>query len=199
MTVFQIAALVYLVLYCGLLIGFRTYLLYKSTELNALKHRKKSGKYGIVDNIFKFCLFLIFVVVLNFVFIENNYKYLVPITLLEKKLLASVGIFLSLSGLFLGFIAQLQMGDSWRLAPNDSETTSLITHSAYKYSRNPIYLGYMISIVGFFLLMPNVLSLVVLVLTFCAIHVKIRLEEQHLISKNGKEYQEYLKRVRRWL
>jgi len=195
----QIAAILYLLFYCTLLIGFRSYLLYKRTGINPLKSRKKSGLEGFIENIFKICFVLIWVVVINFVFIEYNYKLLIPIPYLETAIIGNLGILLSMLGLTFGFISQLQMGDSWRLGLNESETTQLVNHGMYNYSRNPIYLGYLISNIGFFMMMPNAISLCFLALSYVAIEVKIRLEEIHLLQKNGIEYQSYLNTVRRWI
>jgi len=198
MTIFQITALAYLIIYCGILIGLRGFLLYKRTGINPIKSRKKTGIEGYVENVLKFCFILIVVVILNFVFIENNYSLLIPITYLETSLIAYTGMALSMIGLVFGFVSQLQMGDSWRLGLNENETTQLIDHGIYKFSRNPIYLGYLISNIGFFMLMPNAISLSILALSYVSIAIKIRLEENHLIKKNGLEYERYLKRVRRW-
>jgi len=198
MTIFQITALAYLIIYSGILIGLRGFLLYKRTGINPIKSRKKTGIEGYVENVLKFCFILIVVVILNFVFIENNYSLLIPITYLETSLIAYTGMALSMIGLVFGFVSQLQMGDSWRLGLNENETTQLIDHGIYKFSRNPIYLGYLISNIGFFMLMPNAISLSILALSYVSIAIKIRLEENHLIKKNGLEYERYLKRVRRW-
>lgn len=199
MSALQIAALVYLFFYCGILIGFRSYLLYKRTGINPLTSRKTNGLEGFVEQIFKVCFFLICVVVINFVFIENNYKLLEPIPYLETTVIGYLGILLSMFGLAIGFISQLQMGDSWRLGFNENETTTLVNRGIYAYSRNPIYLGYLISIIGFFIMMPNAISLCLLILCYVSIEVKVRLEENHLLKKNGIEYQSYLNKVRRWI
>lgn len=199
MTVLQISALIYLTAYCGILVGFSSYLLYKRTGINAIKSRKKEGIEGFVEAVLKVCFVLLFVVVINFVFLKGNYYLLVPISYLKTNLIAHIGIVLSMSGLLFGFIAQLQMGDSWRLGLNESENTNLVDHGIFAYSRNPIYLGYLVSNLGFFMMMPNAVSLCVLSLSYVCLAIKIRLEEVYLIRKNGLEYEKYLTRVRRWV
>ena len=91
------------------------------------------------------------------------------------------------------------MGDSWRLGLNENETISLIKHGLFKYSRNPVYLGILVSNIGFFLLMPNAVSLCFLALSYVSIEVKIRLEENYLLNTKGLAYENYLNRVRRWI
>lgn len=199
MNTVQIAALMYLLLYVFILVGFRGYLLYKRTGINPITSNKKTGLEGFIEKVFMVCFILIVVTVINFVFIENNYKYLIPIEYLDTNVISHIGIYLSALGLIIGFIAQLQMGDSWRLGHSENEKTDLVNRGLYAYSRNPIYLAYLVSCVGFFMMMPNAISLCFLCMNYVAVEVKIRLEEKHLKIKNGTEYMDYLKKVRRWI
>lgn len=199
MTILQISAIAYLLIYFGIIFGFRSYLLYKTTGINAVKSRKRNGLEGFIEKVFMVCTFLTCVVAINYVFIENNYQLLIPITYLESATIGHIGILLSMIGLLFGFISQLQMGDSWRLGLNENEKTKLVYRGFYAYSRNPIYLGYIISVIGFFMMMPNAISLCLLALSYVAIEMKIRLEENYLLKKNGREYQAYLDKVRRWI
>lgn len=199
MTALQIAALFYVIFYCGILLGFRGYLLYKNTGINTIKSRKKTGIEGFVEKVLRVCFVLILVIVINYVFIESNYKLLVPISYLENLTIGYIGIALSMLGLLFGFIAQLQMGDSWRLGLDENEKINLVAQGIYAYSRNPIYLGYLISLVGFFMMMPNAFSLCLLLVSYVAIGIKVRLEENYLLRTKGKEYKRYFDSVRRWM
>ncbi|MEO0341603.1 MAG: isoprenylcysteine carboxylmethyltransferase family protein, partial [Bacteroidota bacterium] len=171
----------------------------KRTGINAVKNINKSGVAGFIEKVFKVCFVMIAVIALNYVFIEQNYSLLIPISYLETKMIGYIGIVLSFTGLLFGFIAQLQMGDAWRLGYNEKEQPSLVDKKLFAYSRNPIYLGIVVSNLGFFLMMPNALSLCFLVLSYVAISIKIRLEEGYLIQSIGQDYKDYLKRVRRWI
>jgi len=91
------------------------------------------------------------------------------------------------------------MRESWRIQINITEDTKLVTHGLYKYSRNPIYLGLLISFLGFFMIAPNALSLCFLILMLSSIGIKIRLEEEHLIRKHPGDFMEYKNNVRRWV
>jgi len=91
------------------------------------------------------------------------------------------------------------MGDSWRLGVNENEKTKLVKHGFFAYSRNPVYLGILISNIGFFMMMPNAVSLCFLTLNYVALNIKIRLEEFQLISKHQDEYESYFNKVRRWI
>lgn len=197
----KIAALVYLIFYYGMLVGYRSFLLYRRTGINPIKKITREGVTGFVENVFGVCFVLISVIVLNYVFIEKNYEfYLVPIPYLEQEILGFIGIPIALIGLLFAFIAQLQMGDSWRLGVNEKlEKTELITKGLYQYSRNPVYFGLLISYIGFFLMMPNALSFCFLVLSYFALEIKIRLEEDHLEKNHAAVFFAYKKKVRRWI
>lgn len=79
-------------------------------------------------------------------------------------------------------------------------TSTIITSGVFGLSRNPIYVGFCIAVPGIGLILNSwwiVLS--VLPLPGLLYYLVIRLEETYLISKFGTEYQDYQRRVRRWL
>ena len=80
------------------------------------------------------------------------------------------------------------------------ESTSLITTGVYKYSRNPMYLGMALIIIGIALLMGS-LSPYIIVPGFIAIieRVFISGEETMLQQKFGHDWIAYREKVRRWL
>ena len=66
-------------------------------------------------------------------------------------------------------------------------------------SRNPIFLGVLIVFAGMFLIIPNAVTLVILISGFIVIQVQVRLEEEFLIKQLGDEYIVYMVNVKRWL
>ena len=111
----------------------------------------------------------------------------------------NAGILLWVVSLMITAIAQIQMGTSWRVGFNTVEKTKLIQDGLYRYSRNPIYAGMLMVLIGLFLVLSNTLSFILLVLGYVLLQITVRLEEAHLLSLYGADYAEYLKRVRRWL
>ncbi len=79
-------------------------------------------------------------------------------------------------------------------------TTALATGGLYKYSRNPIYVGFGITYAGFALAMDSPVALALLFPCLIVIDrfVIVR-EERYLANKFGAEYQAYQGKVRRWL
>ncbi|MET4683765.1 methyltransferase family protein [Brevundimonas faecalis] len=79
-------------------------------------------------------------------------------------------------------------------------TTALATGGLYRYSRNPIYVGFAVTFVGFALAMDSPLALAMLLPCLIVIdRFVIAREEGYLAAKFGAEYQAYKGKVRRWL
>jgi len=79
-------------------------------------------------------------------------------------------------------------------------TTSLVDSGIYRYTRNPMYLGFFLILLGWAVFLSNVLALVVLP-TFVVWMSRFQIspEERVLASLFAKDYVEYRGRVRRWL
>ncbi|AGH80856.1 isoprenylcysteine carboxyl methyltransferase [Psychromonas sp. CNPT3] len=77
----------------------------------------------------------------------------------------------------------------------------LVMEGVFNYSRNPMYLGFVIALFGFSLLMGGAISSFFLVGLFFIITDRwyIAFEEQAMISKFGLQYEEYCHKVRRWI
>jgi protein-S-isoprenylcysteine O-methyltransferase Ste14 len=78
-------------------------------------------------------------------------------------------------------------------------TSSIITNGPYRYSRNPIYLGFAIAGVGIALAF-NTCWMLLSVLAFVLIANKlvIEKEETYLEGKFGEAYLNYQRATRRW-
>jgi len=79
-------------------------------------------------------------------------------------------------------------------------TTTLVTSSIYKISRNPAYLSLVLFYIGLSFIINSIWILILIlpaiysVQKFC-----IEREEKYLESKFGSQYLDYKKQVRRWL
>lgn len=76
----------------------------------------------------------------------------------------------------------------------------LVVSGFYNYVRNPMYAGILLILAGHFLWFGYWSLLIYLVIVFAAFHAFVTLyEEPHLRRRFGAAYEEYLKRVPRWL
>ena len=76
----------------------------------------------------------------------------------------------------------------------------LVTEGPYRVSRNPMYAGLVVVLVGLVLLLQSLSPVVVPLLFAWLLHQRfVRPEERMLDEQFGDAYTEYRRRVRRWL
>lgn len=79
-------------------------------------------------------------------------------------------------------------------------TTALVTSGPYRFTRNPMYLGFTLLYLALALWFGGYWSLLLLPpILLAMIHGVIRREEAYLSRLFGTEYDYYRQRVRRWL
>ncbi len=80
------------------------------------------------------------------------------------------------------------------------QSSSLVLVGIYRYSRNPMYLGFLLLLAAFACYLQSLLALAFLPLFVLYLNqFQIKPEERFLQQKFGKDYQVYLHNVRRWL
>jgi protein-S-isoprenylcysteine O-methyltransferase Ste14 len=81
-----------------------------------------------------------------------------------------------------------------------SESTALVVEGPYRFTRNPIYAGFTLMLIGVALALGAVSSLIAVPLYVAIIHFRFILpEEAHMERAFGEEYLALKRRVRRWL
>lgn len=144
-------------------------------------------------------LSLIPIQIFAFIYSASLYEYLVPVKYLQNISIVLIGVILCVGSLIWTSIAQIQMGNSWRIGLDEKNKTELVNNGLFALSRNPIFLGMLITMIGFFLILPNILSFAVLVGAYLLIQIQVRLEEEFLEKKHGIKYLEFKGKVRRWI
>lgn len=82
--------------------------------------------------------------------------------------------------------------------PHQSE--SLVTKGIYRYTRNPMYLGFLLMLVAWGLFLGSVFAALLLPLFIIYMNrFQILPEERHMRALFGEAYQHYMSQVRRWL
>src|SRR5687768_5384963 len=76
----------------------------------------------------------------------------------------------------------------------------LVTNGLFKYSRNPIYLGFSVTLLGLAMLLGS-LSAFVIVFLFIVVTDRwyIKFEEKKMQEEFGEAYRNYKMNVRRWI
>lgn len=80
-----------------------------------------------------------------------------------------------------------------------TQTTALVTTGVHGFSRNPMYLGLLLLLAGWALLLANAVAVLLLPAFILYINrYQIRPEERILAERFGEDYAAYRKAVRRW-
>jgi protein-S-isoprenylcysteine O-methyltransferase Ste14 len=84
--------------------------------------------------------------------------------------------------------------------PTNLPSKTIVASGPYRFTRNPIYLGMMVSLIGLAIAFDSVWSLAALVVFFLVIRYGVvAREEAYLAQKFGDVYRSYRTNVRRWL
>ena len=90
-------------------------------------------------------------------------------------------------------------GHKTTVLPN-ATSTALVTSGPYRFTRNPIYLGNTVALLGFAIGLRWGWLLLLLPVTVAAVNwLAISREEEHLRLRFPDEWKSYSSRVRRWL
>jgi protein-S-isoprenylcysteine O-methyltransferase Ste14 len=119
---------------------------------------------------------------------------------LDVGALHAIGIALAAGAGLAVFLAQLGMGESWRIGVNEEERTDLITGGWFSVIRNPIYSAMIIGWLGFALMVPTWLGFAAPVVVAVGLELQVRLvEEPYLLRTHGEAYRDYAARVGRFV
>jgi len=133
---------------------------------------------------------------------------LIPLVVIACELIIGDGVLaLDLWGvplLILGY-AQYRLVGNFRTAHGgggpgiDNPPTRIVTEGPYRLTRNPMYLGHLIFMLGLAVTLRSWVALAVLVLRAIWFHRRVVADEARLAARFGAEYTDYARRVKRWL
>jgi protein-S-isoprenylcysteine O-methyltransferase Ste14 len=104
------------------------------------------------------------------------------------------------AGLLLGLSALLALRRGGTPADPYEAPVAIVTGGPYRFSRNPIYLGFNFIYIGVGLLFNSAWALLLLPIVLVVIHLGVIVrEERYLERKFGQAYLGYKASVRRWL
>lgn len=123
-----------------------------------------------------------------------------PLSVLTAAWIQFTGVVLAIVGIAATVYAQLDMGDSWRIGVDPSETTTLVRSGVFGWVRNPIFTAMLVFGLGIALVTPNVVALVGFLLILVTIELQVRVvEEPYLLTVHGETYRDYLANVGRFV
>lgn len=118
----------------------------------------------------------------------------------DRDWLGVAGLIVAAAGIAIVLYSQFGMGDSWRMGVDESEKTALVTSGPFRIVRNPISTGMFVTLLGISLMVPNAFALAAMLLLLIALELRVRLvEEPHLRTIHSEAFDEYAKRVGRFI
>lgn len=138
-----------------------------------------------------FVILLVFSIVLNFVF---------PIERFVIPPYSYLGILLIVFGIVLNMWADSLFREAKTTIKPHEIPTSLLTSGPFKISRNPIYLGMTSILIGTAVILGSLITFFIPILFIIIINMFfIPMEEKKLECMFDSQYDDYKKRVRRWI
>lgn len=111
-----------------------------------------------------------------------------------------IGIIFLFIGLFISKMSSNHFQKAKTNINTFDEPDKLITSGMFKYSRNPMYLGFVMALLGISVILGTVSAIIILIM-FILITDQwyIKFEEKMMIKKFGDQYVDYKKTTRRWI
>jgi len=114
----------------------------------------------------------------------------------DSTLAGITGIVLTVAGLGFSSWARLHLGKYWSSMVLVRIGHRIIRTGPYRIVRNPMYTGLLIAFLGAAIAIGELVAFVALGIGIVSVWMKIKAEEEILLEKFGKEYQQYKQDVR---
>lgn len=188
---------IYFIIYFGIAFVLKSLIVAKRIGKNPLVLPKDDSAYGLIGLYFKLTLIAMFIYVLVYSLLPSWHSNFLFIASLDNEIIKYIGLVVLAVSLVWTIIAQGHMKNSWRIGIDTETKTELVTNGLFGLSRNPIFFGMILSLVGLFLVTPNAPTLLFLILGYVLIQIQIRLEEEFLTNEHGQNYIDYKRKVKR--
>ncbi len=192
-----VAALILYLIFAVLGFGWRSWVQYRrsgSTGFRGIHGRPGSLEWlaGVG--------FIVAVIVGVFAPAAQLLGILTPIAGLQAAWIQALGTVLAVAGVAGTVYAQLDMGESWRIGVDPSETTTLVREGVFGTVRNPIFTAMLVFAGGITLMTPNPIALLGFVVLLATIEIQVRIvEEPYLLRTHGEAYRDYCAAVGRFV
>ena len=114
--------------------------------------------------------------------------------------LQQIGILILITGISLVYISLRKLSKMKTTFIPDGKPEKLVMDGPFRFSRNPIYLGMLLILVGVSISLQSFSSLMISIIFGLIINFTwIKHEEKKLEDIFDSEWEEYSKRTRRWL
>src|SRR5215216_3037632 len=139
-------------------------------------------------------------VAVTFIVIAYFLGRFVPLPFAAPPILRNIGLLLTFVGFLFGIGALLEFRKARTTLDPHGSVRQLVTSGIYRFTRNPIYLGFLLMVIGLPLSSGLYWGFVMAPFYILTMdRLVIEREEAYLEKKFGKTYTSYASNVRRWL
>jgi len=111
-----------------------------------------------------------------------------------------IGGTMVLASIFLFLLSVRALRAAGTPVPGNQPTTSIVPTGPYRFSRNPIYLSFLVGQLGIALWISSTWMVATLILAAALVsRVVVPREERYLERRFGQQYSSYRDSVRRWI
>lgn len=192
--------LAYFLLYLGVAFALPTCRVRQRSGVNPVTFGRGDTPHDFIGRLFKTVVGAAFAGITFQTFLPDYAARVLPVLpWLDFPAARIAGAALLAASLAWTVAAQIQMGNSWRIGIDEENASELVDKGVFAISRNPVFLGMIATLGGYFLVRPNALTLLIFIVGLILMQIQVRLEEEFLERKHGARYADFRKRVRRWL
>jgi protein-S-isoprenylcysteine O-methyltransferase Ste14 len=180
----------------------KTFYLRKKEKLNTIMLRiGRRGKNGFLSTLSVLVVNIWIACLLLYLLNASFYKWL---SVLEVKAIDNIwvkitGLLVLVLAFTIFIMAQIALGNSWRLGIDRTNPGKLVTGNIYNFSRHPIYLFFVLYFFSIFLLNANIVFLLFTMIIAAILHFQAASEEDFLIGIYGAQYKEYASRTGKYI
>ena len=193
----KITAIVIMAVFYSAYLGKKIAQRRQGITTNQIGKGDKPRKVLLIENIMGWATFSVIPIEIISVILYPKMT-LIP-ALKSFPVLQWTGLAIAAIGVAFFIVAMLTMSDSWRAGIPDSDKTVFVQKGIYRISRNPAFVGFDLMYIGLLLAFPNLIHLLFAIFPIVMLHLQIRQEEVFLRNTFGAEYEEYCRKVRRYI
>ena len=160
--------------------------------------KEKYGGSAIWQSLFGLSFIAWTAIILIYFFHYNSINWIYRLSFIDYVPVKILAIMLMCFAFLLYFLFTISVGKSIKSGLTSGDKPLLVSTGIYKYSRHPAYLAFLIFSIGIFFIIPNVITLALLIYTCVATYGHTLGEEKKLILLYGEDYKQYQNNVGRF-
>ena len=126
--------------------------------------------------------------------------FLIPVRYVVPSPWNFIGLTLVVFGVWINLSADQAIKKAKTTVKPFEESNVLIQDGVFRLSRNPMYLGFVVLLLGISILLRSLSPYIVVVIFTLSMELMfIRIEERMLSEKFGDQWDQYKSRVRKWI